>query len=294
MVIQRALFGAGTSAGGLITSDNLLLGGLGTHGGGIGAKLTPESLAAIMDSNAERMAQWVAPINEALRTFEINTPKRIAAFLANVYEETGRLQWMYESGWLSEAATEADLDRQYSTRNGNIPNTHDGSNFRGRGLLHLTGRSNYTLATQGGTVAALQLTRGPDRSYRPYVQRQVPSLNTVVGSTYDLIADYALISSDLQLAADVGAWYWRYGSAWNDLNQRIDNTDQNDLQNFREVHSGINGNPTQPARDARQEILNRINGFMYDENSFGNIKTALSALGITVNNERTYNRKFGF
>jgi hypothetical protein len=294
LIIQRALFGDGTSAGGLINSDNLLLGGLGTHGGGIGAQLTAESLAAIMDSNAERMAQWVAPINQALRTFEINTPKRIAAFLANVYEETGQLQWMYESGWLSEAATEADLDRQYFNRNGNIPNTHDGSNFRGRGLLHLTGRSNYTLATQGGTTAALQLTRGRDRSYRPYLQRQVPSLNTVLGTTYDLIADYALISSDLQLAANVGAWYWRYGSAWNDLNQRIDNTDQDDLQNFREVHSGVNGNPTQPARDTRQEILNGINSFIYDENSFGNIKTVLSALGITVNNERTYNRKFGF
>jgi hypothetical protein len=97
LTIHRALFGDGTSAGGIINNGKLLLGGLGDHGGGIGSQLTAESLAAIMDSTAARMATWVDPLNEAMQTFEISTPKRIAAFLANVRKETRNLQVLSEN-----------------------------------------------------------------------------------------------------------------------------------------------------------------------------------------------------
>ncbi len=66
-IIQVALFGDGTQAGGLIDNGSLLLGGLDDHMGGIGAHLSAETLAAIMDSTIEKVDNWVGPINEAMK-----------------------------------------------------------------------------------------------------------------------------------------------------------------------------------------------------------------------------------
>ena len=77
--IRRALFGDGTQAGGLIDSGNVLLGGTATA---IGGAMTAKSLAALLDIEEHVAQPWVEPLQQAMTEFNINTPQRIAAFLA--------------------------------------------------------------------------------------------------------------------------------------------------------------------------------------------------------------------
>jgi len=85
--IKQALFGDGTQADGLIDRNGLLLGGV-----TFGTKLTGDSLASIMGNRAGvDYSSWAGIINEAITKFDINTPKRLADFLANINAETGGL-----------------------------------------------------------------------------------------------------------------------------------------------------------------------------------------------------------
>ena len=84
-------------------------------------------------------AQTFAPfLNSAMDEFEINTPLRQAAFLAQVLHESGLCRWLVELWGPSEA------QRRYEGRL-DLGNTEpgDGYNYRGRGLLQTTGRANY-------------------------------------------------------------------------------------------------------------------------------------------------------
>lgn len=74
-------------------------------------------------------------LNAAMDEFEINTPLRQAAFLAQIGHESGELRYVKEIA--SGSAYEGRLDL------GNkIPG--DGVKFKGRGLIQITGRTNYT------------------------------------------------------------------------------------------------------------------------------------------------------
>jgi putative chitinase len=75
-------------------------------------------------------------INKTLTKYKINTPLRIAHFLAQVLHESGRF------GWFTELAT----GKAYEGR-ADLGNTQpgDGTKYKGRGAIQITGRSNYTL-----------------------------------------------------------------------------------------------------------------------------------------------------
>jgi putative chitinase len=73
-----------------------------------------------------------------MNAYSINTPKRQAAFIAQVGHESGRLAYVKEL-WGPTPAQE-----RYEGR-ADLGNTvkGDGFRYRGRGLIQITGRANY-------------------------------------------------------------------------------------------------------------------------------------------------------
>ncbi|MBB4222230.1 glycoside hydrolase family 19 protein [Variovorax guangxiensis] len=134
----------------------------------------------------------------AFDRFEIDTPRRIAAFVGQYSHETSGFTRLEENLYYTDPARIAQMfsalrevekaraftrqpkalaNRVYANRNGNGSEASgDGWNYRGRGLPHLTGRGNYRAA---GSALGLPLEQNPDRAAEP------------------------------EAAVLVGAWYWK-------------------------------------------------------------------------------------
>jgi putative chitinase len=116
------------------------------------------------DTDEEIIDAFVEPLNKAMEHFEINTPHRIAMFLAQVGHESAGLtatkeNLNYKAEQLSRVFPKYfrdhdphDYARQpekianlvYSNRMGNgDEDSGDGYKYRGRGLIQLTGHDNY-------------------------------------------------------------------------------------------------------------------------------------------------------
>lgn len=97
-------------------------------------------LTKIMPYAGQRAAVFLVPLNEAMEEFAIATPTRQAAFLAQIAHESGSLRYTREIA--SGLAYEGRLD---------LGNTEpgDGVRFKGRGLIQITGRSNYMACSRG-------------------------------------------------------------------------------------------------------------------------------------------------
>jgi putative chitinase len=152
---------------------------------------------------------WIDAVQAAMDRFEINTPARQAAFLAQVAYESGRFppppvqeNFNYSIAGLqatfkSLAASQcAQLGRQpgeqrvpperqqqianlvYGSRYGNgAASTGDGWNYRGSGLIQLTFKENFARA---GEAIGVDIVSNPD-----------------------------LVRNDASTAALVSAWYWQ-------------------------------------------------------------------------------------
>lgn len=81
-----------------------------------------------------RVKEFVESFNKYAGRFEINTPLRVAHYIAQVAHETGQLKWLEEIA--SGQAYEGRKDLG-NTQKG------DGRRFKGRGYLQTTGRANY-------------------------------------------------------------------------------------------------------------------------------------------------------
>lgn len=158
--------------------------------------LTRDQLAAAAGIPKSRATSWLPPITAACRRFEIDTPARLAAFLAQVSHESGGFRYVREL-W-----GPTDTQRRYEGRR-DLGNTQrgDGFRFRGRGLIQITGRTNY--------------------------RRVAEALNVPCEVTPALLEqpDNAALSA---------AWFWRHGAAL-DLNPLADQGD------FRRITRLING-----------------------------------------------------
>lgn len=104
--------------------------------------ITLAQLSAIMPHAGPRSQAFLDPLNAAMDRFEVSTPNRQALFLAQVAHESGELRWLREI-W---GPTPAQLGYEGRADLGNTQ-PGDGKRFMGRGLLQITGRAAYALAS---------------------------------------------------------------------------------------------------------------------------------------------------
>ena len=155
--------------------------------------LMQQQLITIMPNARSKAGIFLPALNAAMAEFDINTPARQASFLAQLAHESGQLVYVRELA--SGAAYEGRRD---------LGNTQpgDGVRFRGRGLIQVTGRSNYAACGK-----ALGL---------------------------DLLAQPALIEQTVNACRSAG-WFWQSRG----LNALADAGDQ--VAVTRRINGGTNG-----------------------------------------------------
>lgn len=130
--------------------------------------ITPEQLKIMIPTN-QFIDDWCDALNSILPDYEIDTPERIAMFVAQCGHESmdfrtlkENLNYRWESlrrvfpkyfptdALAQEYASkpnkqEAIANRVYANRMGNGPESSgDGFRYSGKGLIQLTGKNNYT------------------------------------------------------------------------------------------------------------------------------------------------------
>lgn len=101
--------------------------------------MTPEDLVAL-GVRLDRATEHAPYLRAAMDEFDINTPQRQAAFLAQILHESGMLRYSVEL-WGPTGA-----QRSYGNRMGNA-NDEEGYKYRGRGWIQVTGHDNYAAAS---------------------------------------------------------------------------------------------------------------------------------------------------
>lgn len=144
--------------------------------------------------DAERLLSF---IDSAMTEFEINTPRRQAMFLPQIGHESGHLEYLKEI-W-GPTPTQLRYDGRKDL--GNVQ-TGDGFKYRGRGLIQVTGRSNYE---QVGKALGLPLIDQPELLESP------------------------------ENAARSAAWFWKNRG----LNELADAGDYERIT--RRINGGLNG-----------------------------------------------------
>ncbi|AZC55448.1 glycoside hydrolase family 19 protein [Pseudomonas chlororaphis] len=166
-------------------------------------QLSEQQLLQILPNARRQAGVFVPALNTAMSHREINTSKRMAAFLAQIGHESGQLQYVREFGgaqYLSKYDT-----GKLAEKLGNTPAADgDGQKYRGRGLIQITGHNNYrqcSLALFGDE----RLLRVPELLEQP------------------------------QWAAESAAWFWQQ----NGLNELADRDQFNTIT--RRINGGLNG-----------------------------------------------------
>lgn len=188
--------------------------------------ITVEQLKEIMSNVTEDNVNKYAPaLNDEMVKFEVHTPIRIAHFIAQIAHESGSFRYSAENLNYSDKALMAvfgkyfpDLtianeyarqperiaNRVYANRMGNGGEASgDGWKFRGRGLIQLTGKENYT--------------------------------NCGKGIGRDLLSNPDQLATDAHAAVAASLWFWNSRG----LNAHADNDDVNTVT--RRINGGLNG-----------------------------------------------------
>lgn len=165
--------------------------------------ITLPQLLHVMPAARLSAGIFLPAINAAFVRYAINTPKRAAAFLAQIAHESGELRYVRELGsdqYLSKYDTGT-----LAARLGNTPEADgDGQRYRGRGLIQITGRRNYLLCSQA--------LFGDERLLRQPALLEQP-----------------------QWACESAAWFWQS----NGLNELADNDQFTTIT--RRINGGLNG-----------------------------------------------------
>lgn len=158
-------------------------------------KVTNAILVQALGCSPFVAVDWNEALNEAMEKFEINTPSRIAAFLAQIGVESNGLASLVENMNYSPARLavvwpgryaenphaalkvpgpkayelgnhpQALANDVYANRLGNgAPATNDGWNFRGQGPIQSTGRANAEAASK---ATGLDYVHSPELFQQP-------------------------------------------------------------------------------------------------------------------------------
>jgi putative chitinase len=188
-------------------------------------KFLTRHFAAIMPLG--KPEPWLPALSAAMKRFEIRTRARTAAFLAQIAHESGQCRFVeerlsYSAGALMRTwprrfptlAIALQYERNpeklanfvYANRMGNgAPESRDGFRFRGRGLIQMTGRSNYAAVSD---ALKIDFAGQPDLMLEP------------------------------RHAAMSAAWFWQTRG----LNELADDrSDDDDSEDFRQITRVING-----------------------------------------------------
>ena len=121
--------------------------------------ITPQQLLQILPNAGPVAGVFVPVLNAAMGHYQIVGAKRVAAFIAQIGHESGQLKYVKEI-WGPTAA-----QARYEGRK-DLGNTvaGDGSKYRGRGLIQITGRANYMACGEG---LGLDLIKQPELLEKP-------------------------------------------------------------------------------------------------------------------------------
>lgn len=165
--------------------------------------MTLTQLQQILPNARAQAGVFIAALNAAMLHRNITAPQRMAAFIAQIGHESGELRYVRERGgerYLSKYDT-----GPLAARLGNSPEADgDGQKYRGRGLIQITGRSNY-LACSRALFGDERLLHFPELLEQP------------------------------QWAAESAAWFW-HSHGLNEL------ADQDQFTAItRRINGGLNG-----------------------------------------------------
>ncbi|WP_395609585.1 glycoside hydrolase family 19 protein [Pseudomonas sp. B22129] len=159
--------------------------------------ITEQQLLQILPNAGRQAGVFVSALNTAMNRYAIVGALRAAAFIAQVGHESGQLRWVREI-W---GPTSQQLGYEGRADLGNTL-SGDGSKYRGRGLIQITGRANYKSC---GEALGVDLINKPELLEQP---------------------QYATMSA---------AWFW----STRGLNTLADQKDFTKIT--RRINGGLNG-----------------------------------------------------
>lgn len=173
----------------------------------------------------EHVEKYTPALNAEMQKYEVHSPIRVAHFIAQIAHESGSFRYSSENLNYSAKALRAVFgkyfptdemaeayarqpekiaNRVYASRMGNGDEASgEGWKFRGRGLIQLTGKENYTNC---GNAIGRDLLSNPDQ-----------------------------LATDPYAAVAASLWFWNSRS----LNTHADNDDVNTVT--RRINGGLNG-----------------------------------------------------
>jgi putative chitinase len=170
-----------------------------------------EQLADMLPRNRE-IDSWFQAMCDVLPKFDINTPRRVAGFIAQCAHESNEFTLLQENlnysadglnrifpRYFRDVSVESYArqpekiaSRVYGGRMGNGPESSgEGWKYRGRGPIQLTGKDNYTACSRD-VYGDLRLVENPD-----------------------------LVTSDKRVALTTACWFWKK----NNINALADQAD---------------------------------------------------------------------
>ncbi len=116
--------------------------------------ITEQQLLQILPNAGRNAGVFVPALNTAMNHYGIVGTARAAAFIAQIGHESGQLRWVREI-W---GPTARQLKYEGRADLGNTEKG-DGSKYRGRGLIQVTGRANYKACAE---ALGLDLINSPE------------------------------------------------------------------------------------------------------------------------------------